>query len=233
MKLKLFTLPNAVTCLNLISGCVAVERAFAGDFLLAFLFVAAAAVFDFLDGFCARLLKSYSEVGKQLDSLADMVSFGAAPAFVLFNYLRGVPDISGWEPYLVFVVAAFSALRLAKFNLDERQSTEFIGLPTPANALLIVSMVFSLSSEAGVLIRPLWLSWVLIGSALVLSVLLVSEIRMFSLKFKSFGWRGNEIRYVFLILSLLLLVLFGLYAVPCILLLYILLSILWNVVCRK
>jgi len=228
MKLKLFTVPNIITCLNLVAGCFAIERAFAADFPMAFLFVVIAAVLDFFDGFFARLLKSYSDIGKELDSLADMVSFGAAPAFVLFNALRE-GGFSGWEPYLVFAVAAFSALRLAKFNLDTRQTTEFIGLPTPANALLIVSLVYLIGlEEKGPMLFLLSSPWWLIGLSLVLSILLVSEIPMFSLKFKSFGWKQNSLRYSFLILSLILLVILKAYAVPCILLLYILLSVLRN-----
>ena len=233
MKLTLFTIPNGITCLNLVAGCIAIERAFAGDFRWAFLLIVIAAVLDFFDGFFARLLKSYSEIGKELDSLADQISFGAAPAFVLFNMLRE-SGYTGWEPYLVFVVAAFSALRLAKFNLDTRQTTEFIGLPTPANALLLVSLVYLIGTEEnGLLLFLLSSPWILIGLSLVLSLLLVSEIPMFSLKFKSFGWKGNGLRYSFLLISALLLVFFRFYAVPSILLLYILLSLLRNLLCKS
>lgn len=232
MKIKLFTIPNVITCLNLAAGCVAIERAFAGDFAGAFGAIAVAAVFDFLDGFCARLLKSYSEVGKQLDSLADAVSFGAAPALVLFCFLRGMPGVI-WEAYLAFAVAAFSALRLAKFNLDERQSVDFIGLPTPANALLISSLVFVMTHQGkGAFHFLLSSPWYLIGLAAVLSVLLVSEIPMFSLKFKSLRPRGNEKRYVFLVLSLVMLILWQLSAVPAIVGLYILLSLFFRIICR-
>jgi CDP-diacylglycerol--serine O-phosphatidyltransferase len=214
MKIKLFTLPNAVTCLNLVAGCVAIERAFAFDFAGAFLFVSIAAVLDFLDGFTARLLKAYSEVGRQLDSLADAVSFGAAPAFALYNLLRS-GGFTGPQVYSVFVVAAFSALRLAKFNLDRRQSEGFIGLPTPANALLIVSLVFLVGGmESRLPLRLLDTPWILIGLSAVLSLLLVSEIPMFSLKFKTFGWKGNAIRYLFLAASLALLLIFRVAAVP-------------------
>ena len=232
MKIKLFTIPNAITCLNLVAGCMAIEHALAGDFGGAFLFVAIAAVLDFLDGFFARLLRSYSEIGKELDSLADVVSFGAAPAFVLYGLLRE-GGFSGWEPYLVFIVAAFSALRLAKFNLDTRQGTEFIGLPTPACALLIVSLAYLFTiDENGPLFFLLSSPWWLIGLASALSLLLVSEIPMFSLKFKSLGWKGNEVRYIFLLVSLVLLVVLKVYAIPCILLLYILASIVRNAVCK-
>ena len=233
MKVKLFTVPNMITCLNLVSGCLAIERALAADFGGAFLFVMIAAVLDFLDGFFARLLRSYSDIGKELDSLADVVSFGAAPAFVLFSVLRG-NGFMGWEPYLAFIVAAFSALRLAKFNLDTRQTTEFIGFPVPANALLIVSLVYLLTISAqGPLAFLLSSPWWLIALAAILSFLLISEIPMFSLKFKSFGWKGNEIRYLFLIVSLAGLVCFKFYAVPCILLFYILVSIVRNALCRS
>ena len=233
MKIKLFTIPNGITCLNLVAGCVAIERAFAGDFAGAFGAVAAAAVFDFLDGFCARLLKSYSEAGKQLDSLADVVSFGAAPALVLFNLLRAFPGTTAWEPWLVFIVAACSALRLAKFNLDERQSVDFIGLPTPANALLVSSLAFVMTRQEKGPLHFLFSSpWWLIGLAAMLSVLLISEIPMFSLKFKSLRWRGNEKRYVFLGIALILLTGWQLTAVPAILALYILLSLFFNTVCR-
>jgi CDP-diacylglycerol--serine O-phosphatidyltransferase len=228
MRIRLFTLPNAITCLNLLAGCLAIERTFQADFTGAFLLVALAAVFDFLDGFCARLLKSYSEVGKQLDSLADMVSFGAAPAFALFNLLRGRFD--GPEIYSVFIVAAFSALRLAKFNLDTRQSDGFIGLPTPANTLLIVSLIFLTgggpAGEKGPLLFLLDTPWWLIGLSIGLSLLLVSEVPMFSLKFKSFGWKGNEIRYLFLLFAAALLLVFKLGAVPMIVGGYILFSLL-------
>ncbi len=229
MKIKLLTIPNAVTCFNLAAGCAAIERAFAGDWACAFGMIAAAAVFDFLDGLCARLLHSYSEVGKQLDSLADVVSFGAAPALVLFCFLRHFYG-AGWEAYLVFVIAVFSALRLAKFNLDERQSVDFIGLPTPANALIISSLIYVLSVREGFAqgLSPWWL----IGAAGALSALLVGEIPMFSLKFKSLRLRGNEKRYVFLGLSAILLILWRIEAVPAIGALYILESICLRIICR-
>lgn len=226
MKINLYTLPNAVTCLNLLAGCGAIERAAAGDFAWTFGLVAAAAAFDFLDGLCARLLHSYSEVGKQLDSLADAVSFGVAPAFALFGLLRDFPGNPAWMPYTAFVVALFSALRLAKFNLDERQSVDFIGLPTPAGALLITSIVHLTTSDPDGPLRflldsPGWL----IGLAGVLSFLSVSEIPMFGLKFRSLAWRGNELRYVFLTLAFGLFAALGMYGVPCVLAAYVLVSL--------
>ncbi len=225
MKLKIFTVPNTITCLNLVSGCLSINSAFSGDFLWAFLWIVLAAVFDFLDGFAARLLKSPSEIGKELDSLADAVSFGAAPAFILYNLLT----LSGgerWENYLVFIVAAFSALRLAKFNLDTRQTTEFIGLPTPANALLIASTAETLAMN-GSAWRDAALSgpWYVIAGAIVLSLLLTSEIPMFSFKFKHFGFRENALRYIFLLYAAALLFAWDLKAVPVVILSYILVSV--------
>lgn len=225
MKLKLFTIPNLITCLNLVSGCIAIERTFSGDMAGAFLFILLAAVFDFLDGFFARLLNSYSEVGKELDSLADVISFGAAPSFVMFNALRFYGDFTGWEIYLVFILGAFSALRLAKFNLDTRQTTEFIGLPTPASTLLVVSLVYSSAQEGNAMGFLLSSPWWLIGLAVVMSLLLVSEIPMFSLKLKSLVWKGNEFRYILVVSALVLLIFFGRFSVPYIMVLYILLSV--------
>ena len=230
MKFKLFTLPNIITCLNLVSGCLAIERAFHGDFLWAFLFVVIAAVFDFLDGFFARLLKAYSEIGKELDSLADMVSFGAAPAFVLFNYMQ-LHTEAGWLAYAAFIIPAFSALRLAKFNLDTRQNEEFIGLPTPANTLLIVSYIYA--AQQNPLLSPGNSGWALVVGSIILSVLLVSEIPMFSLKFKRFGWRGNELRYIFLLCSAVLLAVFRLEGVPVILSGYIVVSVIRAIFLRQ
>jgi CDP-diacylglycerol--serine O-phosphatidyltransferase len=203
-KIRMFTLPNFVTLANLACGCVAIMFAlgYGHQINLAFWFIAAAAIFDFLDGFVARLTGQYSALGVQLDSLADMVSFGVAPSVVLFiTYQSSVPvwdigtqgsELLGW---LVFVVAIFSALRLAKFNIDDTQTTEFTGLPVPANALGIAAlgwMVYSL--EEFNVPREMWLAL-----AVVVSYLLICPIRMFSLKFKGFGWRGNELRYIFLV----------------------------------
>ena len=138
-------IPNTLTCLNLFSGCLAIIAAYNADFTMASVFIVAGAIFDFFDGMSARMLKAYSPLGKELDSLADMVTFGVAPAMMIFTILRGITNcgcmsefISEYIPYLAFVIAAFSALRLAKFNIDERQTSSFIGMPTPANALFLV-----------------------------------------------------------------------------------------------
>ena len=199
-------IPNAVTCLNLFSGCVASVMAFEGRYELAFLFIVLSAVFDFFDGMLARLLKAYSNIGKDLDSLADDVSFGLAPSLIVFSLLRemSLPSqgINALIPYLAFLISVFSALRLAKFNNDTRQTTSFIGLPVPANALFWASLV---SGYQDILtngsIHPL----VVVIVVCLFSWLLVSEIPMFSLKFKNLSWKDNKVSFSFLIICIVLL----------------------------
>lgn len=222
MKIRLYTLPNFLTLLNLFCGCMAIVFAMHhGELRLAFGFVILAGVFDFFDGFIARLLKMSGELGVQLDSLSDIVSFGVAPSVFLYMMYIGEGGLE-WFPfgvYLVFLVAMFSALRLAKFNIDENQTEEFVGLPTPACAILITSAGYLYAS--GVLtISPLWI----LIATVVLSWLLVSPIRMFSLKFKNFGFKNNALRYIFLILSVVGLIIFKMMAVPFIIIGYILIS---------
>lgn len=199
MNIKKY-IPNTVTCCNLISGCVATSYAFGGEPKMALLWIIMGAVFDFFDGMTARLLHVSSPIGKELDSLADDVTFGVAPATIVFSelsvldYPAFLQPFSQYIPYLAFLIAAFSALRLAKFNLDERQTTSFIGVPTPANALFWGSLI---------VFDPFWLeeyTWsVFIVLALVLltSWLLVCELPLFALKFKQWSYRGNEIKYWF------------------------------------
>ena len=194
-------IPNPITCCNLLSGCIATSFAFMGEQRMALLFIILGAVFDFFDGMTARLLHVSSPIGKELDSLADEVTFGMAPATMVFTLLFQLPypaslsALHSYLPYVAFLLVAFSALRLAKFNLDERQTTSFIGLPTPANALfwgaLIVGLGDRLSHQSFALVLVLVL--------IVLSCwLLVAELPLFALKFKHWGWRGNEVKYVFL-----------------------------------
>lgn len=219
MKIRFFTIPNLLTLCNLVCGSLAVLYALRFDNLhMAFILIVAGAVFDFFDGFAARLLGSYSELGKQLDSLADMISFGLAPSAILFS-LFTMTDSESWIGFTVFIVAAFSALRLAKFNIDENQSSEFIGLPTPANALLIGAIGYLYNADLWE-INP----YFIIVLAVVMSFLLISPIRMFALKFHGFGIKGNEIRYGFMALSLISLILFAIAAIPFIIVAYILLS---------
>lgn len=210
-------IPNFITCLNLFSGCVAVLLAFNGNYQGAFIAILVAAVFDFLDGFAARLLKAYSPMGKELDSLADMVSFGLAPGIIVFSLLTET-KIFEWLPYLAFLIPVFSGLRLAKFNIDERQTSSFIGMPTPANAIFWAGLAFSFT--------PFLVSngWILIVLTVLFSYLLVAEIPMFALKVKNLVWKENQIQYIFLIGSITLLAVFKLDAFAPIIGWYILLS---------
>ena len=214
-------IPNAVTCANLFSGCIGIVYAFNGELETAAYFVLLSGIFDFFDGFAARLLNVKSAIGKELDSLADMVSFGFLPGVVLFMLLSQSEYTSPYLPYLGFIVTVFSALRLAKFNIDTRQTEDFIGLNTPMNTLLIVSLPF-IKEDYPAIINS---TFFLIALTALLSWLLVSEIRIFSLKFSSLSWRQNKIKYLFLILSALLIPFLKFAAVPFILILYIALSI--------
>lgn len=226
-------IPNTITCLNLISGCIATYWAFQGDYQMALLFIVIGAVFDFFDGMSARLLHVSSPIGKELDSLADCITFGFAPSAIIFSYMAGIHAtqrcLSPLEfPFLLmvgqagtavvaFIMAAFSALRLAKFNLDERQALGFIGLPTPANALFWGSLIVG----AG--------AWIHTSLIIMLGVplscyLLVSEIPMFALKFKTWGWKGNEVKYIFLLTCIPLLLIFQVTGIAIIIAWYVILS---------
>ena len=220
-------IPNTITCCNLISGCIATFWAFQGDYPLALLFIVIGAVFDFFDGMTARLLHVSSPIGKELDSLADDITFGFAPSAIIFDFLCKFHTHLYFVPFLAFVMAAFSALRLAKFNLDERQALGFIGLPTPANALFWGALIFSLDYRT--MFEPYLLPdhWFYIVLALipVSCYLLVSEIPMFALKFKTWGWKGNEVKYFFLLTCIPLLVLFGISGIAMIIAWYVLLSV--------
>ena len=239
-KFRIFSFPNIITLLNLLSGSIALLLAITDFTLLpwATAFILFAAIFDFLDGFTARLLHSYSKIGEQLDSLADLVSFGMAPGAVslsilnkqLFGDIRIVPEtiLSSPESLLMltaFLIPAFSALRLAKFNIDTRQKESFLGLPTPANAIGIASLALIISNPAGTLHSLVNTPLCIISVNILFSVLLITEIPMFSLKFKHFRFRGNENRYIFLFLSLIGIILFQIESIPVIIVLYILFSV--------
>jgi CDP-diacylglycerol--serine O-phosphatidyltransferase len=202
MKNKLFTLPNMVTLCNLACGCVATVVALQGGRPeLVFWWAAAAAAFDFADGAVARLTGQYSAVGRELDSLADVVSFGVAPSAALFAlWGRSAGNLPSEAGFVVFAVALFSALRLAKFNVDPDQTEEFTGLPTPAAALALTSLVavWDVPSQ-----------WMILALVALVCWLLVSGVRMFSLKFKSLALRGNELRYTFLVCSAVLIAVLG------------------------
>lgn len=221
-------IPNTVTCCNLFCGCIAAYMAFQADYEKATLFIILGAVFDFFDGMLARLFKVSGPLGKELDSLADDITFGLAPSAIVFSLFQEVhyPEflqpLAGYVPYTAFLIAAFSALRLGKFNIDPRQSTSFIGLPTPANALFWGSLVVGahefLTSESFNAIY-------LFGLVLLMSYLLVAEIPMFSLKFKSLSWSANKVSYLFLLVCIPLLVFLQISGFAAIILWYIFLSL--------
>ncbi len=205
-------IPNSITCCNLVSGCIATAFAFAGDAELALIWIIIGAVFDFFDGMSARLLGVSSPIGKELDSLADVVTFSVAPATILFSelsvleYPAFLEHLRNYLPYAAFLVSAFSALRLAKFNLDERQTTSFIGLPTPANALFWASLIVCNPSWLESSAYSVFIVLLLLGLS---CALLVSELPMFALKFKHWGWKGNEVKYSFAALSVACLAFLG------------------------
>lgn len=235
-------IPNFITSMNLLSGCISMVLAFEGYLLIAVYLIFLAAIFDFLDGMTARLLKSYSAVGKELDSLADVLSFGVAPSVIVFHLMKlalfgsvdmpAIENLSAYEIFfllLPFFIAILSGVRLAKFNVDERQSESFIGLAVPANAMFFVSLYLIVYYSAKTTLVGLILNEYFLGALSVLfSLLLVSEFPMFSLKVKSLGYKGNKIRYLFLVLSAILLILLHSIAIPAIIILYILLSAINN-----
>jgi CDP-diacylglycerol--serine O-phosphatidyltransferase len=238
-------IPNFITCLNLLSGCLAIISVILGNPLVAAYLVVAAAIFDFFDGFAARMLNVSSPIGAELDSLADMVTFGVVPGLMLLHYLSGgISSLTGVEGFLQnpgllvpFLVPVFSALRLAKFNVDTRQTDSFRGLPTPASALWVISIPLMIEfmpfhmwwNPENVIVNQ----WFIIGSAIGLSVLMVSDIPLLAMKFKGFGWKGNGVRYIFLIISLVLLIILRPVAIPIILSLYVFISIIDNLFLSK
>ena len=220
-------IPNTITCCNLISGCTATYYAFLGDYYTALLFIVIGAVFDFFDGMSARLLHVSSEIGKELDSLADDITFGFAPSAIVFSFLNSFHIHLPFVPFLAFVIAAFSALRLAKFNLDERQALGFIGLPTPANALFWGALIANLNFHRWLepyMIPNFWL-YVILVLIPISCYLLVSEIPMFALKFKTWGWKGNEVKYIFLLTCIPLLLLLDTLGIAAIIAWYVVLSV--------
>jgi CDP-diacylglycerol--serine O-phosphatidyltransferase len=232
-------IPNALTTLNLVCGLFSITMVFQNHLVWAAAFIFLAAVFDYLDGTAARLLKAYSEMGKQMDSLADVVSFGVAPGIIIFQLLSlnctSCNILERWHiiPYFAFLIPVCSALRLAKFNIDPRQAVNFIGLPTPANAIFFASIPLILLIQGRIhtfieldfMVALFSNPRVLAVLSVFFSYLLISEIHLFSMKFISMSWKGNEHRYIFLILSLILLVIFSISAIPMVILLYLLLSV--------
>lgn len=233
-------IPNTLTCCNLVFGCMACIAALEGHSLHAMTYIFVAVAFDFADGLAARLLKAYSPIGKDLDSLADMVSFGVAPGLMLFRFIderiaSQWVNVYSCLPYLLYIgalaIPVCSALRLAKFNNDTRQTTTFIGLPVPAHAIFWSSLICTLTPDSGSVLSvlttdlsPTILLTVMAVMAIATSLLLVSEIPMFSLKVKSLAWKGNELRYLLILGAVALTVWLGIIGIAMTILLYILLS---------
>ena len=221
-------IPNTVTCLNLFSGCIACIMAFEAQYEMALFFIILSAIFDFFDGLLARTLNAHSVIGKDLDSLADDISFGVAPSLIVFSlfkemyYPANISFIAAYLPYTAFLISVFSALRLAKFNNDPRQTSSFVGLPVPANALFWGSLVVGthdwLVSDN---CHPVYL----LILVCLFSWLLVSEIPMFSLKFKNLSWSSNKISFIFLIVCIPFLIFLGISGFAAIIVWYILLSL--------
>jgi len=242
-------IPNLITLLNVFCGCVATVFAVLNQLELAALFVFLGIVFDFLDGLAARLLNAKSELGLQLDSLADMITSGLVPGIVMFQLL-GMSMTGGWNldfhsevsgsmiwtgmkiaalPFLGFLITMASAYRLAKFNIDEDQANSFIGLPTPANALLILSLPLILYYQNSDLLGRLILNqWFLIGMTILSAFLLNANIKLFALKFENWSFKDNALRYIFILVSLVLLITLKFLAVPIIIGFYIISSLVTN-----
>lgn len=221
-------IPNAITCGNLVSGCIGITLCYQDNLVLGAIMILVGATFDFFDGFAARMLKVSSPMGKELDSLADMVTFGVLPAVILFKLLEMTNPSFEYLPFIAFIVAAFSAIRLANFNIDERQSDGFIGVPTPANALLIGSLpliLYTYPEYQDYIVNE----YLLIAIAVVMSYLLNAEIPLVSLKFKNFGWKGNEARFTLIGITLLLLITLKVAALPLIVVTQVLVSVAFRV----
>ncbi len=233
-------IPNLITLLNLLCGCIAVVYAVNGVFKMAALFVFMGIIFDFFDGFAARLLNVKSELGLQLDSLADMVTSGIVPGIIMFkllemsfsgdwstgNYFASGLGISSFVPLLGFIITLASAYRLANFNIDENQTNSFIGLPTPANTLLIISLPLILLYHNNEILNSIILNlWFLMGLTFLSAYLLNAKLELFALKFKNWSFKDNALRYVFIMISFVLLATLKYMAVPAIILFYILSSL--------
>lgn len=232
-------IPNSITALNLLSGIFAIIATFEGALLWAGFFIALGAFFDFFDGLAARLLNVKSDMGKEMDSLADLVSFGVAPGFIVYQLMLQSENLPLWilfdyntAAFLAFLVPVLAAFRLAKFNIDTRQTDSFIGLPSPANALFFGSLPFILSATYSIDLPVFqnWIAnyWFLLGLVVLISVLMVAELPLFALKFSNLSWHDNVFRFVFLSISLGLLIFLQFAAFPIIILLYIALSIIQN-----
>jgi CDP-diacylglycerol--serine O-phosphatidyltransferase len=241
-------IPNLITSLNLLCGCLAILFVVSGDLVIASFLVIVGMFFDFFDGLAARLLNVQSEIGVQLDSLADMVSFGVVPGLVMFQLLNksiapqvlttgfeNSETINGLEPgmsiipFIGMLIIIASAFRLAKFNIDSRQTNSFIGLPTPANTLLIISLPLIFQFQYSSFIESIIFNqWFLIALTIWSAILLNAEIPLFALKFKTWDFKSNKLRYLFLAISLIAIVILKFIAIPFIIILYIVLSLIFK-----
>lgn len=238
-------IPNLITAGNLVGGILAIIFTLKGRIEFAPWCIFASAILDFLDGFVARILKVQSELGKQLDSLADMVTFGVAPGIIGFYYLQqGRWELNSEDywllykaiPLVAFAIPIFALFRLAKFNLDTRQTDSFIGLPTPAMTLFFAvipllvqnTMNYPADWKIAILMNTVYNTWVFIALIIIMSILMVVELPLFALKFKNFKWKGNELRFIFLTISAGLLATLFFWAIPIIIILYIILSLINN-----
>ena len=221
-------IPNTITLLNQFSGIVACIFAYNSRFDLALLFVLISATLDFMDGAMARLLRVSSPLGKELDSLADVITFGLVPGMIAFRLLGPLAEVWEYMPYLGFLITLFSTYRLGKFNIDERQTTSFIGLATPANAIFWLGLAYGYQSLLSA-VSP----WFVLVAVVVSAYLLVCELPMFSFKFHNFGWAENRIRYMFIIGAIVLAVVFFRQSLPLIILWYILLSVVGAVTIKR
>jgi CDP-diacylglycerol--serine O-phosphatidyltransferase len=221
-------IPNTITLLNQFSGIVACIFAYNSRFDLALLFVLIGATLDFMDGAMARLLRVSSPLGKELDSLADVITFGLVPGMIAFRLLGPLAEVWEYMPYLGFLITLFSTYRLGKFNIDERQTTSFIGLATPANAIFWLGLAYGYQSLLSA-VSP----WFVLVAVVVSAYLLVCELPMFSFKFHNFGWAENRIRYMFIIGAIVLAVVFFRQSLPLIILWYILLSVVGAVTIKR
>lgn len=224
-------IPNLLTCGNLVSGCMSILFLTEDMPIKAAIMVFVAGLFDFLDGFAARLLKAQSPIGANLDSLSDIVSFGVAPGFLLcylMDRASDLPDLVLFKvdvlPFLAFILPVFAAIRLARFNIDDTQKTSFRGLPTPGMALFIASIPLALA-QVGHLTDGVLGYWACLGIALFFSFLMVSRLHFFSFKMKSATWKGNEVRWIFIIVAVASFCVFKYVALPFVMVLYILLSV--------
>lgn len=232
--MKLFTIPNLLTLGNLFCGCLAIIYLSTYNLVevpyTLLVLIGLSLFFDLLDGMVARAMKINSEIGVQLDSLADMVTFGFVPGLMMLILLGDFeinPSESSFLPFIGFLITLFSALRLAKFNVDTEQTTYFKGLATPANTILIFSL-FWIQNQNGFILSKEYDLYFLIGITILSCYLLIANLPLFSFKFKGFSWKDNDYKYLFLIISLILLVLFQMNSVPFIILLYIITSILFK-----